>query len=134
MASTEINVKAIRPSQSIETLQRLPYFFGVSASTVGATGLSMHLVVIPPGARADPHIHVGYETGIYVLEGRVLTRWGNNLENETISDAGDFLYIPPGVPHDATNLSADHAARAIVARNNAADQDQVIPYKIQIQD
>ena len=35
----------------------------------------MHLVVIPPGARSEPHLHVGYETGIYILEGEVLTRW-----------------------------------------------------------
>ena len=56
----------------------------------------MHLVVIiPPGARAEPHIHVGYETGIYVLEGTVLTRWGAGLENETVSQTGDFLFIPP---------------------------------------
>src|SRR5512144_726168 len=44
---------------------------------------------------AEPHIHLGYETGIYVLEGTVMTRWGANLENETVSQTGDFLFIPP---------------------------------------
>ncbi|MNC31272.1 hypothetical protein D3C75_795870 [compost metagenome] len=47
----------------------------------------MHLVVIPPGGRAVPHLHIGYETGISVLEGRVLTRWVAALENEIVSEA-----------------------------------------------
>jgi uncharacterized RmlC-like cupin family protein len=108
--------------------QRLPYFIGISGRTVGSEGLSMHIVVIPPGAKADPHLHVGYETGIYVLEGRVLTRWGARLENEMVSEPGDFLYVPPGVPHEAINLSATEPARAVVARNDPAEQDKVEPY------
>jgi uncharacterized RmlC-like cupin family protein len=122
-------VRAIRPDRSVQTLQRLPYFIGVSGHTVGATGLSMHLVVIPPGARAEPHIHVGYETGIYVIEGRVETRYGEGLTESVISEAGDFLFVPPGVPHEAINLSATEPARAIVARNDPAEQDKVVPYR-----
>lgn len=121
-------VQAVRPDRAVMTTQRLPYFIGISGATVGATGLSMHMVVIPPGAKAEPHSHIGYETGIYVLEGRVLTRWGRNLENETISEAGEFLFVPPDVPHEAVNLSATEPARAIVARNDAAEQDKVAPY------
>lgn len=122
------SVKAIHPETQIMTRQRLPYFVGISGQTVGAQGLSMHIVVIPPGARAQPHIHVGYETGIYVLEGRVCTRWGASLENETISEAGDFLFVPPGIPHEAINLSDSEPARAVVARNDPAEQDKVEPY------
>jgi len=122
-------VRAIRPDRSVQTLQRLPYFIGVSGHTVGASGLSMHLVVIPPGARAEPHIHVGYETGIYVIEGRVETRYGAGLTESVISEAGDFLFVPPGVPHEAINLSATEPARAIVARNDPAEQDKVVPYR-----
>lgn len=121
-------VQAVRPDQEVLTRQKLPYFVGISGQTVGASGLSMHLVTIPPGARSDPHYHVGYETGIYVLEGRVLTRWGAKLENEVTSLAGDFLFIPAGVPHEAVNLSASEPARAVVARNHPAEQDQVQPY------
>jgi uncharacterized RmlC-like cupin family protein len=122
-------VQAVVPTEEVETLQRLPYFLGISGNTVGATGLSMHLVVIPPGAKAEPHVHVGYETGIYVLEGEVRTRWGQNLEHEIVSKAGEFLFIPAGVPHDATNLSSAQAARAVVARNDAAEQDRVVAYR-----
>jgi uncharacterized RmlC-like cupin family protein len=123
-------VQGLRPNQEVMTRQRLPYFIGISGQTVGASGLSMHIVVIPPGARAEPHVHVGYETGIYVLEGRVRTRWGMALENEVISEAGDFLFVPPGVPHDAQNLSTTEPARAVVARNDPAEQDKVEPYVI----
>lgn len=121
-------VKALRPDKEVMTRQRLPYFIGVSAATAGATGLSMHMVVIPPGARADPHMHEGYETAIYVLEGRVETRYGDRLEQFVISETGDFLFIPPGVPHEAINLSDTEPARAIVARNDANEQERVVPY------
>jgi len=128
MSKIDARVMGLRPDREVLTKQRLPYFIGISGQTVGATGLSMHLIVIPPGARAEPHVHVGYETGIYVLEGTVLTRWGANLENEVVSQTGDFLFVPPGVPHEAINLSTTETARAVVARNDAAEQDKVEPY------
>jgi uncharacterized RmlC-like cupin family protein len=123
-----VQVTAIRPDREVLTNQRLPYFVGISGDTVGARGLSMHLVVIPPGARSEPHWHEGHETAIYVLQGRVETRYGDGLSQSVISEAGDFLFIPPDVPHVAINLSADQPARAIVSRNDAAEQDRVRPY------
>jgi len=127
-AMIEPTVKTIRPDREVLTRQRLPYFLGVSGATVGAQGLSMHLVVIPPGAQSEPHAHRGYETAIYVLEGRVRTRYGHRLECSMDSEAGDFLYIPPDMPHVAINLSDTQPARAIVARNDPAEQDNVVPY------
>lgn len=128
MTTQSATVQGLRPDREVLTTQRLPYFIGISGETVGSSGLSMHLVVIPPGARAEPHVHVGYETGIYVLEGSVLTRWGENLEHEVVSRSGDFLFVPPGVPHEAINLSATEPARAVVARNHPAEQDLVEPW------
>jgi len=128
MKTDQTRVQGIRPEQEVMTRQRLPYFVGISGNTVGAAGLSMHLVTIPPSARSEPHRHVGYETGIYVLEGRVLTRWGEALEHEIVSEAGDFLFVPPGVAHEAINLSPSAPARAVVARNDPAEQDKVEPY------
>jgi uncharacterized RmlC-like cupin family protein len=129
MSDQAPGLRAVRPAKEVMTRQRLPYFMGISGDTVGARGLSMHLVTIPPGAAAAPHRHVGYETGIYVLEGRVLTRWGEALEHEIVSEAGDFLFVPPGVPHEAVNLSQSEPARAVVARNDPAEQDKVEPYR-----
>ncbi len=128
MKQREARVIGVRPETAITTMQRLPYFVGISGETVGSTGLAMHLVVIPPGARSEPHLHVGYETGIYVLEGEVLTRWGHELEHEVISRAGEFLFIPADIPHEAINLSSTQPARAVIARNDPAEQDKVKPF------
>ena len=125
---TPPTVRALRPEREVLTRQRLPYFVGISGQSAGARGLSMHMVVIPPGARAEPHAHRGHETAIYVLEGRVETRYGAGLAQSVVSEAGDFLFIPPDVPHEAINLSATEPARAIVARNDPAEQDNGVPY------
>ena len=77
--TSTLNVTPIRPDRETLARQNLPYFVGVSGETVGARGLSMHMVVIPPGARSQPHLHQGYETAIYVLQGRVETRYGPGL-------------------------------------------------------
>ena len=122
------SVRAIRPDREVMTRQRIPYFIGVSGQTVDARGIAMHMVVIPPGARSEPHSHRGYETAIYVLEGRVETRYGAGLAQSVVSEPGDFLFIPPGVPHEAINLSQSEPARAIVARNDPAELDKVDPY------
>lgn len=121
-------VVAVRPDREILTRQRLPYFVGVSGETAGSRGLSMHIVVIPPGGSAAPHRHRGYETAIYVLEGRVETRYGPGLRERIVSAAGEFLFIPPDVAHQAFNLSDSEPARAIVARNDPAEQENVVPY------
>jgi len=60
--------------------------------------------------------------------GRVETRYGDGLAQSVISETGDFLFIPAGVPHEAINLSTSEPARAIVARNDPAEQDNVVPY------
>ena len=123
-------VTALRAGPETATIQGLPYFTGISAATAGARGLAMHLVVIPPGGAARPHVHEGYETGIYVLQGRVETRYGAQLEQAVVSAAGDFLFIPPGVPHEARNLSQTEAARAVVARNDPDEREKVLPYEL----
>ena len=89
----------------------------------------MHLVVIPPDAKSEPHSHRGYEMGIYVIEGRVETRCGHRLESTVINEAGDFLFISPGMPHEALNLSPTEPARTRVSRNDPAEQDNVVPFE-----
>ncbi|MBN8442473.1 MAG: cupin domain-containing protein [Thauera sp.] len=128
MTTRPATVVAVRPDREVLTRQRLPYFVGISGETAASRGLSMHLVVIPPGGMAAPHRHRGYETAIYVLEGRVETRYGPGLRDRIVSAAGEFLFIPPDVPHQAFNLSDTEPARAIVARNDPAEQENVVPY------
>jgi uncharacterized RmlC-like cupin family protein len=126
--SASSDVVTVRPEKGVMTRQRLPYFIGISAATAGAKGICMHMVVIPPGAAAEPHRHVGYETALYILEGRVETRYGPGLRESVINEAGDFVFIAPDVPHQAFNLSNTEPARAIVARNDPNEQESVAPY------
>lgn len=127
-STTAIDVVTVRPVATTMTRQQLPYFFGISESTAGSRGISMNLVVIPPGGSATPHIHRQYETAIYLLKRRVETRYGKGLKQSVINQAGDFLFIPPGVPHQPFNLSQTEAAEAIVARNDPNEQENVIAY------
>jgi uncharacterized RmlC-like cupin family protein len=122
-------IRVIRPEPTAKARQRLGYFLGVSGETCGSTGLAMHLVVVPPGTSAEPHLHEGYETAIYQLEGLVETRYGPRLEQSVVTRAGDFIYVPPGIPHQAVNLSQTEAAVAIVARNDPNEQERVVPYE-----
>jgi uncharacterized RmlC-like cupin family protein len=121
-------IRVIRPEAQATGRQRLDYFLGVSGETCGSTGIAMHLVVVPPGGAAEPHFHEGYETAIYQLEGLVETRYGPGLEQSVVTSAGDFLFVPPGVPHQAVNLSETEPAVAIIARNDANEQERVVPY------
>jgi uncharacterized RmlC-like cupin family protein len=78
--------------------QRLPNFVGISAASAGAD-LSMNLVIIRPVGAAQPYVHRGYETAIYMLRGRVETRYGPGLRKSEIHVAGGFIFIPADVPH-----------------------------------
>ena len=64
-------VTRVRSGKEIRTKQNLSYFLGISKETAGATGISMNIAVIPPGASAEPHYHKDFEAAIYLLEGEV---------------------------------------------------------------
>ena len=117
----------VRPEAETMTRQDLPYFVGISASTTGATSISMSLAIIPPGGSAQPHIHP-HETAIYLLKGRVETRYGEGLNQSMINEAGDFIFVPPNVPHQPQNLSLTEPVHAIVARNDPDEQEKVVLY------
>lgn len=123
-------VQRVRPGKDIATKQKIPYYVGISRDTAGARGISMNLVVIPPGAIAEPHYHKDFETAIYVLEGRVETRYGEGLKESVLTEKGDFLYIPPGIPHQPFNLSATEPAVAIVSRNDPNERENVVLYEV----
>ncbi|TIP99807.1 MAG: cupin domain-containing protein [Mesorhizobium sp.] len=115
----------IRPESSYEGKQGLSYFTGIAAETVGSTGICMHLLTMPPGARARAHMHESHETAIYVLSGEVHTWYGDRLEQQIVARAGDLFYIPAGVPHLPANLS-DSPASAVIARTDPNEQESVV--------
>lgn len=118
----------VRPETTTLTKQQLPNFVGISAASAGAKHLSMNLVIIPPGGAAQPHVHRGYETAIYLLEGEVETRYGPGLRKSVIHKAGDFIFIPADVPHQPVNRSSTQPAKALVARNDPNEQESVVEY------
>ena len=115
----------IRGGQAFSGRQGLDYFEGVSAETAGARGLCMHLLEMPPGAAALPHLHEAHETAIYMLGGRAKMRYGEGFGRELELQAGDFLYIPAGMPHQPYNAS-DEPCRAVIARTDPNEQESVI--------
>jgi len=117
--------KLIRPGESHEGKQGLSYFEGISAETAGSEGLCMHLVTIPPGATARPHYHEAHESVIFVLEGYSEMRHGPDLEQVMAIQAGDFCYIPAGVPHQPYNPT-DKPVRAVIARTDPREQESVV--------
>ncbi len=118
------DVVVVRPTEAVLGRQALPYFVGISGST-GATGISMNLVVVPPRGAAEPHIHRGFETAVYLLRGAVDVRYGGALRQSLRLEAGDFLFIPADMPHQPVNLSEEEPAWALVARNDPNEQESI---------
>jgi uncharacterized RmlC-like cupin family protein len=117
--------KLIRGGASFHGKQGLDYFSGVSAETAGADGICMHLLEMPPGVTAKAHYHEAHETAIFMIEGTVEMRHGPKLDQIMRAEAGDFVYIPPGEPHQPYNPT-DRLARAIIARTDPNEQESVI--------
>lgn len=122
------DVITVRVGEASQSKQALPTFPGISTKTAGAKGLSLLKVVIPPGGKAEAHVHKGHESAIYLMQGRVETRYGDKLEKSIVNVAGDFIFIPADVPHQPINLSDSEPAIAIVARDDGDEQEHVILY------
>jgi uncharacterized RmlC-like cupin family protein len=106
--------------------QGLTYTAAISAETVGAKGIHMQFVTLPPGARAKAHKHEGHETAIYVLSGESAMDYGDRLERRLQANAGEFLYIPANVPHRPFNTSDTVPCVAIIARTDPNEQESVV--------
>lgn len=129
VAAETARIVTVRAPAATMTQQHLSYFVGISRNTAGATGLSMHLVVIPRASPPSRTFTADYETAIYLLEGRVETRYGPGLAQSVFNQAGDFIFIPANLPHQPINLSTTDPARAIVARDDPNEQESVALYE-----
>jgi uncharacterized RmlC-like cupin family protein len=121
-------IQVIRGGANCRSWNNIQYKAGLSAKNVGSTKLSMNVATIPPGGVAYAHIHVGFELMLYILEGRVRHEYGPGLSNSIENEAGDFIYIEPGVPHEVFNLSKEEPIVAVVARSDASEWENIIPY------
>jgi uncharacterized RmlC-like cupin family protein len=106
----------------------IKYKLGISGKNVGTKHLSMNVAVVPPRAVAFAHIHVDFEVMLYILEGRVRHEYGPDLRYAVEHEAGDFIFIEPGVPHEVLNLSDSEPVVAVVARSSAAEWDDIVEY------
>ena len=106
----------------------IEYKAGLSGKNVGSQKLSMNVATVAPGAVAFAHIHDGFELMLYLLQGRVRHIYGKDLKKTIDNEAGDFIYIEPGVPHEVYNLSDTDPVVAVVARSDASEWDNIIPY------
>lgn len=116
----------IRPGDTYDGKQGFSYLEGISAQSVGAQGMCMHLLTIPPGGKARAHLHEHHETTIYVLSGASGMWYGENLDEHLLVKAGEFLYIPAGMPHLPYNASATEPCVAVLARTDPNEQESVV--------
>lgn len=89
----------------------------ISYARVGAQKLWAGTVVVHPNAKTGPHHHGELETVIYVVRGRARFRWGDNLEFVEEAGPGDFVYVPPFVPHQELNARRDEPVEAVIVRS-----------------
>jgi uncharacterized RmlC-like cupin family protein len=79
----------------------------ITHARAGANKLWAGTMLVQPDAKTGPHHHGELETVLYVVKGRVRMRWGDELEYSDEAMPGDFIYVPPYVPHQEINASSD---------------------------
>jgi uncharacterized RmlC-like cupin family protein len=95
----------------------------INYARVGAQKIWAGTVRIEPNARTGPHHHGSLESVIYVVRGRARMRWGEHLEYTAEAGPGDFIYIPPYVPHQEINALPQEPLECVIVRS---DQEAVV--------
>ena len=121
-------IHVIRGSGNCRSWNNIRYKPGMSGKNVGSKKLSMNVATVPPSGVAYAHIHDGFEVMLYLLHGRVRHEYGSGCKKVIENEAGDFIYIEPGVPHEVFNLSDTQPVVAVVARSDASEWENIIPY------
>ncbi len=95
----------------------------ITHANSGASKLWAGTVVVQPNAKTGAHHHGEVETVIYVIRGRARMRWGDKLQFVDEAGPGDFIYVPPFVPHQEINARRDEPVEAVIVRSG---QDPVV--------
>jgi uncharacterized RmlC-like cupin family protein len=90
----------------------------INLARVGAQKLWAGTVKIHANAKTGAHHHGPLESVIFVLRGRARMRWGNNLEYVAEAGPGDFIFVPPYVPHQEINASSDEPLECVLVRSD----------------
>jgi len=89
----------------------------ITHARTGAEKLWAGTVVVDPAAKTTAHHHGHVETVLYIVKGHALFRWGDHLEFSEEAHPGDFIYVPPYVPHQEMNARLDEPVEAVVVRS-----------------
>ena len=109
-----------RSSDTPETMG-MGRLVAISGRRTGSTALWAGTNLIKPGAKTGPHHHGALESIIYVVHGHALMRWGNRLEWITKAGPGDFLQVPPWVPHQELNASDTEDLHCVLVRSGTEE-------------
>ena len=113
-------VKIIRADQLDPNTPQTPGMDRAAAITharTGANKLWAGTVTVHANAKTGAHHHGGLESVIYVVSGRARMRWGERLEYFADAGPGDFIYVPPFVPHQEINASRDEPLSCVIVRS-----------------
>lgn len=114
-------VRIVKPHQFDSNTPQTPGMQRVAAISqelAGSQGLWAGITVVAPKTASGVHHHGEVETVIYVVSGRGKMRWGDKLEFEQDVEPGDFIYVPPFVPHQEINASPDTPSEWVIVRNS----------------
>ncbi|HAE49734.1 MAG: mannose-6-phosphate isomerase [Tistrella sp.] len=95
----------------------------INNARTGANKIWAGTVTIQPDAKTGAHHHGALESVIYVVRGRARMRWGDRLQFTAEAGPGDFIYVPPYVPHQEINAAADEPLECVLVRS---DQEPVV--------
>ncbi|HVZ14147.1 MAG TPA: cupin domain-containing protein [Bauldia sp.] len=90
----------------------------INLARAGAQKLWAGTVTIDPNAKTGAHHHGALESVIYVVRGRARMRWGDKLQYVAEAGPGDFIFIPPYVPHQEINASTDERLECVLVRSD----------------
>ncbi len=90
----------------------------INAARVGAQKIWAGTVHIHPNAKTGAHHHGALESVIYVIKGKARMRWGEQLEFVAEAEPGDFIFVPPYVPHQEINANSDETLECVLVRSD----------------
>jgi len=114
-------VRAAEKSCDTPVTQGMNREVAISGSRTGSTQLWAGTNRIEPGSATGPHHHGPLESIIYIVSGRARMRWGNRLEWIAEAGPGDFLLVPPYLPHQEINASETEVLHSVLARSGTEE-------------
>ena len=120
LSTSQGGIRIVRAGELDTNTPQTPGMSRAAAITHARTGadkLWAGTVIVEPAARTAAHHHGHVETVLYVVRGHALMRWGDHLEFSDEAGPGDFIYVPPYVPHQEMNARSDEPVECVVVRS-----------------